>query len=139
MKFPGSFVVRLRPAVLFQSLAVRRGDSALGSHPSSVSFRCPLRSFDLNTNGGDGIGVYHLVDFRATSDYYEVEIHLRICGSVQHCCSGAIWIYGICPCAGLPVLRGREPTYNDVVNLCDVAFSIVMLHDHAADRQVWAH
>ena len=48
------------------------------------------RLFDLDPDGGDRIGVDHLVDFPAASDYHEVEIHFRIRGRVEHSCSSAI-------------------------------------------------
>ena len=42
------------------------------------------------------------------------------------------------PVPGCHSCAGGKTTHDDVVDLCDIAFTIVVLHDHAADRQVRA-
>ena len=69
-------------------------------------------------------------------DGHEVQLHLRIRGRVEHSRSSAIRIDGIGAGARRPLLGWEYTVHDDMIHLCDIAFTIVMLHDHAADLEV---
>ncbi|PYT24459.1 MAG: hypothetical protein DMG57_28500 [Acidobacteria bacterium] len=75
------------------------------------------------------------MDFLAFSDHHDGQVYKPTGARNDVGCSGAIGIDVISASAGRPLMGGGKPLKNAMVHLGEIAFSVIVGHDHTTNGE----